>query len=287
MEPVSGKRPLGRKVDVHNAGVAVETRFGIMKEEHVSIESSDKVVLSGMYHRVEGKSKASIVLAHGICSSKDYGGFHLGLAWELARCGFDTLRFDFRGHGESGGKSEEMTIAGEVKDLAAAVRFLRSRHASQIGIVGHSFGGGVTVLYSARARPTPFALVLLAPVLDYRRTFVAPETPWTRQWFTPEAFARAQTSGTLDIGGFPIGLKLIQEFHSLDPANILRGIPIPALVIHGDGDTIASFKAAHDAVKMIPSVEFVRIPGAEHYFEGRESSVFRKVSRWLDSRVPD
>jgi len=267
--------------------MAVGRRPGILHEERVTFESDDGVPLTGMYQRVEGNSKAAIVLAHGICSSKDYAGFQAGLAGELVRRGFDTLRFDFRGHGESGGRSEEMTVAGEVTDLNAAVRFLGNHQASQVGVVGHSLGGGVVVLYAAQANQAPFALVLLAPVLDYQRHFLTPETPFTKQWFTPSALAKARMSGTLDIGDFPIGLKLIQEFESLDPAAVLRGLSMPTLVVHGDGDTCASFDAAHDAVMMISGIEFVRIPGAEHYFEGCESRVFRKVSAWLKARVPD
>lgn len=252
----------------------------------MTFESCDEVVLSGIFQKVEGKPKAGIVLAHGICSSKDYAGFQAGLANELARHGFDTLRFDFRGHGESGGKSEEMTIAGEVGDLTAAVRFLKIRCSAPIGIVGHSFGGGIAVLYAAEASQSPFALVLLAPALDYRRTFLEPETPWTRQWFTPSALANAARNGVFDVGEFRFGAELVREFHTVDPARVLQGLAVPVLVIHGDGDTVASFHAARDAARSSKGVRFVCVAGAEHYFESEEVGVFRMVAEWLDGIVP-
>lgn len=141
-----------------------------MPEEPVTFESSDGVALSGICREPAGKPRAGVVLAHGIMTHKEYGGFHPGLAAEFERHGFESLRFDFRGHGESGGKPEQMTIAGEVEDLAAAIQFLSHRHASPVGIVGTSLGAAIAVLYAARARQPPFALALLSAVLDFRRT---------------------------------------------------------------------------------------------------------------------
>ena len=254
--------------------------------ERVTFKSNDGLTLSGVYRKVSVKSKAGIVLAHGICSSKDYVGFHASLADELAGFGFDTLRFDFRGHGESEGMTENITVAGEVGDLAAAVRFLRTRCSSPTGIVGHSFGGAIAVLYAAEAIQSPFALVLLAPVLDFRRTLLEPETPWARQWFTPSAMAEASRNGVLDVGGIRIGAELIRNFHTADPTSALQELLIPVLVIHGDGDTVVPFQATREASKAHAHVKFVRIAGAEHYFEDKESRVFRTAAEWLESKVP-
>jgi alpha-beta hydrolase superfamily lysophospholipase len=242
--------------------------------------------LSGIYRSVEGIPKAGIVLAHGILVEKDYGGFYPALATALAKEGLESLRFDFRGHGESEGRLEEMTIAGEVQDLAMAVRVLKSRQAPQIGIVGTSFGAGVAVLYATQARRTPFALVLLSSILDFGRGFLEPETPWAKRWFTPSALAEAHARGTLDLAGRSLGIALVREFEDIHPAKVLRDLTTPVLMVHGAQDPIASFPAAHEAAQSSPGVEFVRVDGGEHYFEGSEVHVFRQVSEWLDAQVP-
>lgn len=252
----------------------------------MTFESTDGVILSGIYRSVEGSPKAGVVLAHGILVEKNYGGFYPALATTLAREGLESLRFDFRGHGESEGRLEEMTIAGEVEDLASAVRFLSSRQASHVGVVGTSLGAGVAVVYAAQARRTPFALVLLSSILDFRRGFLEPETPWAKKWFTPSALAETYATGTLDLAGLSLGITLIREFEAVHPAKALRDLTIPVLIVHGAQDPIASFPAAHDAAQSRPGIKFVQIDGGEHYFEGSEVRVFRQVSKWLDAQVP-
>lgn len=252
----------------------------------MTFESADGVSLSGIYRSVEGSPKAGVVLAHGILVEKNYGGFYPALATALAKDGLESLRFDFRGHGESEGRLEEMTIAGEVEDLATAVRFLRSRQAPHVGIVGTSFGAGIAVIYAAQARRTPFALALLSSILDFRRGFLEPETPWAKKWFTPTALAAAYARGTLDLAGLSLGIALVREFEAVHPAKALRDLTIPVLMVHGAQDPIASFPAAHDTAQSSPGVKFVRVDGGEHYFEGSEVRVFREVSKWLDAQVP-
>jgi alpha-beta hydrolase superfamily lysophospholipase len=261
----------------------MENRYG--PEEQVNFESSDGLTLAGTYRRIQGRPKGSVVLAHGILTHRDYAGFYPELAAELARGGFESLRFDFRGHGDSDGTLEQMTIAGEVDDLAAAVEFVRSRHHHRIGIVGTSLGAGIAVLHTAGAPRPPFALVLLGSVLDYRRTFLEPETPWAEKWFTPSALARAHTTGVLSLGNTAIGLGLIREFETVKPAEILRDLSVPVLMIHGDEDPVAPFHVARGIARASSNVTFARVGGAKHYFEGSEKRVFRSISQWLGGEV--
>ena len=194
--------------------------------------------------------------------------------------------FDFRGHGESGAKPEQVTITGEVKDLAAAVSFLRRRRVSRFGIVGTSLGAGVAVLYAAQARRPPFAMALLSPVLDYRRTFLEPETAWGKKWFNPSALTEAYEKGTMDIGGFSLGIELIREFETVSPAKFLRGLTIPILIVHSEGDPITPFHTSRDVARSSPGVKFVRVRGEGHYFEGFQTRIFQKISQWLKTQLP-
>jgi hypothetical protein len=49
------------------------------------------------------------------------GGFFARLALGLAAAGVASLRFDFRAHGVSEGRQEDVTLAGIVNDILAAV----------------------------------------------------------------------------------------------------------------------------------------------------------------------
>jgi alpha-beta hydrolase superfamily lysophospholipase len=256
-----------------------------LPEEPLTFESRDGVALSGILSTIEGNPKGGIILAHGIMTNKDYGGFYPALATELARHGFESLRFDFRGHGISAGKPADMTIAGEIEDLGAAVRVL-SRRGRPVGIVGTSLGAGVAVLWAAKTRTPPFAMVLLSPVLDFRRTFLTPETAWGKKWFNPGVLEEATKSGSASVGGFAIGSELVREFETLRPLEDLRALPIPVLTVHGERDPIAPFAVAQEAASSRPGVKFIRIDVAAHYFEGHQPRVFQQISRWLDARAP-
>jgi pimeloyl-ACP methyl ester carboxylesterase len=89
-------------------------------------------------------------------------------AW-AASAGRGFVRFDYSGHGESGGKFEEGTISRWLEDALAVVeRFVPDRPI----LVGSSMGGWLALLATRalqRIRPerAPAGLVLIAPAVDF------------------------------------------------------------------------------------------------------------------------
>ncbi|MGY0505649.1 alpha/beta hydrolase [Luteimonas sp. e5] len=78
----------------------------------------------------------------------------------LRELGVTTLRFNFRGTGESAGEFDEGE--GESEDLAAVVDWVRrERPASLLWLAGFSFGAFVSIRNAARLEPA--ALISLAP----------------------------------------------------------------------------------------------------------------------------
>lgn len=95
----------------------------------------------------------------------------------LRELGLDTLRFNFRGVGQSAGSFDEGP--GERADLLAVVDWLRSvRPGDDLWLAGFSFGAFVSI--SAAAEIAPAQLISLAPpvgrfVFD---TIIWPDCPW-------------------------------------------------------------------------------------------------------------
>jgi alpha/beta superfamily hydrolase len=86
--------------------------------------------------------------------------------WELAKQGIAVLRFNFRGVGNSGG-SFGGGVA-EVRDVRAAINFALSQpgiDTESLGLVGYSFGGGVSVRETAGDNQVK-VLALISPQLD-------------------------------------------------------------------------------------------------------------------------
>jgi pimeloyl-ACP methyl ester carboxylesterase len=80
-----------------------------------------------------------------------------------------SLRFDLRGHGESAGRQEELTLATILNDIRVTlVRLREVTNAQEVTLFGTSFTGGASLYYAAR-RPTEVTrLVLFNPQLNYK-----------------------------------------------------------------------------------------------------------------------
>src|SRR5258705_3334823 len=85
--------------------------------QRLEVRSSDGVALDAVACDAAGEARGLVVLVHGITVDMDEGGMFVRLADHLAAAGLASVRFSFRGHGASGGRSQDMTVAGEVLDL--------------------------------------------------------------------------------------------------------------------------------------------------------------------------
>jgi dipeptidyl aminopeptidase/acylaminoacyl peptidase len=77
------------------------------------------------------------------------------LAGAIAESGLLAVRYDKRGNGQSGGRSESATVTDFAEDVRAVVRWLEKRpdvDPKRIAIVGHSEGAWVGLLAASRER---------------------------------------------------------------------------------------------------------------------------------------
>ncbi len=90
----------------------------------------------------------------------------LVLADYLTRRGIAVLRVDDRGVGGSTGDFGAATSRDFADDVLAGVQFLKSRkeiNPKQIGLVGHSEGGLIAPMVSARSKDVAFVVLLAGP----------------------------------------------------------------------------------------------------------------------------
>lgn len=140
---------------------AIEIAPGLT-EEVVSIPSGD-TTLCGNLIVPSQPSGVAVVFSHGWSGNRS--GPHdlvTRLARELATHRHASLRFDFRGRGESGGKGLETTLTTMADDLSAAAGYMSQRSpAAKLVILGICSGGNVAV-GSLRRLPDVAGLVLLS-----------------------------------------------------------------------------------------------------------------------------
>lgn len=235
------------------------------------ITTSDGLRLDSVRH--EGGPE-TVVLVHGITADLDENGLFTALAPRLAAAGFTVLRFSFRGHGRSEGRPRDMTIAGELLDLRAAVGSVDG----PVSVVASSFGA-VSATLSLASLPVR-QVVLWQPVLDLRRTFLEPELPRGLALYSDRT--SLADKGFLDIEGrFQLGAALFGEFAHLDPRGAFLSSAIPALVVHGSGDEHVSHAIARETALARPDTGWHPIAGAGHGFGDSAEEALDVTVRWL------
>jgi esterase/lipase len=84
----------------------------------------------------------------------------------LTKLGYICLAFNLRGHGDSSGDINAVTLADNLKDAISAYDFLASQNRvnkKAIHVVGSSYGGYLTAMLSSKRKPK--SLVLRAPAI--------------------------------------------------------------------------------------------------------------------------
>ncbi len=253
-----------------------------MNEIAIKISGTDGITLDARLVRTDETAKGMVILVHGITSGKDEGGLYARVAELLARAGIDSLRFDFRGHGQSGGRSTDMTIRGETDDLFAVVSYARSqmRSGAPLGILASSFGTVATMNYLQKS-PDIRTLVLWNPVLDLQHTFTHPQLPWGKNYFSKEKQAEMKQTGQILIGTFPVGKALFDEMDDCFPYRILERLTLPVLTVHGDRDACTSYDLSMRYGAPNPQSETLTLSGVGHGFGKKSPQAIDAAVRWF------
>lgn len=115
---------------------------------------SKQRLLFGFHHAAQGAARQTAVLicnTWGLEYMRSYRGVRV-LAQKLAAAGFETLRFDYSGTGDSQGHSLDARLEHWLEDLVFAARELRELSGKQdIVVVGLRLGA--LIAEAARQRP--------------------------------------------------------------------------------------------------------------------------------------
>lgn len=219
-------------------------------------------------------ARPAVVIVHGFKGFKDWGMFP-PLADRLAQAGFTAVSMNLSGsgvddHGEFAWPERfgRNTFSAERADLAAtldalAAGALGTAPPTGIGLVGHSRGGGVSILQAA-ADARVRALVTWAAISTVERWPLADRDQW-------------RAAGKLDVVNQRTGQVLPLypdvlddvERHAADTLDILGSaarMTVPWLLVHGTSDpTVASAEAARLA-RAQPAARLLAIEGAGHTF---------------------
>jgi len=183
------------------------------------------------------------------------------------RTGRAFVRFDYSGHGESGGRFEGGTISGWLEDTLAVLETFAT---GPFVLVGSSMGGWLALLAARELRRrdharSPAGLVLIAPAVDFTERLM-----W--QQFPPEAQRAILEQGLYlrpslySPDPYPITRALIEDGrrHLLLDGAIVTGCPIH--ILQGMQDPDVPWRHALELVEHLPgdSVSLTLINDGDH-----------------------
>jgi pimeloyl-ACP methyl ester carboxylesterase len=240
--------------------------------------SLDGIGLRGTLVVPSEKSANAAVLVHGGGVTRHEGGFFTRLASGLAEAGIPSLRFDIRGHGESEGRQEDLTISGVVNDIRSAVEHVRAETGSrQASVIGASFGGGISAFYASRYPEQVKRLVLINPLLNYKKRFVDDKPYWHDEHISRDAGEELASQGFIPHSPtFKLGRALLNEVFYIQPHLSLGQVTAPTLIVHGTKDTFVPVESSRQAVSSFAGeTRLVEIDGAQHGIAVHEDPEYR------------
>jgi len=245
----------------------VALRLGIIEPGHYGFEPSGRweTNKSRSVFRFEmrvspdaGKARSTnaprgtLFLLHG------YGLQHDVLVpWgiALAEAGWRCVLVDLRGHGDSGGKTITFGIQ-ETDEMIALVSELERRNAiaGPVGVLGDSYGAAIGIRWALRD-PRIGTVVAMAPYDKLGDAMEGLRASYSR--WVPAAWVR-QAAREL-----PRQLGVPSDALDTTSAPALR--PVPAFLIAGDADPVASIDAVRRvAARMGPDTRVQVLPKSGH-----------------------
>lgn len=193
----------------------------------VSVERGNEA-LNGYIYNLNG-GKDLIIFCHGL------GPGHIAYTTEVkffCQSGYTVLALDYRGCNLSSGKSIRGLYSG-VDAVISAVQFARGDErlkGRKIFTVGHSWGG-YSALCATKYVPVDGAVAISAPLTPVKTVYYPASASLTKP------VAALLCPFWYVINAFKFGFR-----GNLNAAKCVKNSGVPALIIHGDGDTVVPLK---------------------------------------------
>ncbi|AFZ68989.1 alpha/beta hydrolase family protein [Deinococcus peraridilitoris] len=233
--------------------------------------------LVGMLHLPDTLASSTgfglVVMLHGLGGDRSERGRLLTQASRFfAAGGLASLRFDFRGSGDSQGEHAAMTVTDEVEDVTAAVDHARNFpeiDAERVSLLGFSLGALVAAL--AAPQVAPHRLALWSPLLpsDLLRLVPGGQLP----------------AGISEYQGMGVGRAFLLELPRLDPLTALGRAQRVTHVFQGEKDEVAP-ESSGQQYAHAANAPYSVVPRVGHYFErlGAREALYEGTLHFLRGR---
>jgi alpha/beta superfamily hydrolase len=243
------------------------------------ITGDNDEIIRGSLHLSQPSDAPWVIFCHGFTGQRMGPAYlFVKLSKILAASGISSLRFDFRGSGESDGIFADMTTFTMQSDLNHVINMLDTLHMPSGKILfGHSFGAMICALSSHQTNAD--GMIFLAPVADPEKLI---------QQCNDTILKGANSEGKFEYGPHEMNISFIDGLKNIDPVKtLIEHYKNPLLLIQGDNDKSISVRESgryvHAARKVGISTDYQIINGADHNFSrvSDVKQVCNTVTNWI------
>jgi hypothetical protein len=233
--------------------------------------TSTQVPLMAVLHKTAGSKL--IIMCHGFTGNKiENRRLFVQAARAFSAEGYNVLRFDFFGSGDSPGEFEDSLISIYIENLKDVIQWGVDNGYQDIGVLGLSMGAGTAIL-TVSGQPVKI-LVTWSAVPDIKKLF---------ETMAPDEALRGDFK-VYDYNGWLIKREFMSDALQYDIKQAVTRVKIPKLIVQGSLDNsffVHGFRMFQDYV--VPPCDFMEIPGADHTYQNpaHRRQVIRQTIIWL------
>ena len=200
---------------------------------------------------------------------------------------YTTYSFDFPGFGASGEPSE---VWGVEKYTQMVEAFVKENGIERPALMGHSFGGRVSIVFASRNEVSRLVLVDAAgvkpkrPLKYYWKVYTFKAMKWLCNTFLPKEKAQAiidsrrKGAGSSDYNNAsPMMRAILSKVVNEDLTHLMPAIKAPTLLFWGNLDTATPLSDAKTMERLIPDAGLVVAHGTGHFSFLENQGLFTAV----------
>lgn len=262
--------------------------------KNIVIPGSNKLPITlDIFFNEDQLQKPVVIYVHGFNGFKDWGNFDL-IANKIVAEGFVLLKFNFSHNGTTPEHPEMFNnleafgnnnYSIELEDLRLMIDWVcdslnpyyHAMNTNQICLIGHSMGGGISILHAANDNRIN-KLITWAAISECK-------TPWgnwpiekMEEWQIKgvQFYSNSRTHQQM-----PMYYQLYQDFiknqRRLDIEQAIKKLRIPILICHGSNDTSVPVEKGYELKRWQPLAKLF-IVESDH--------VFGRKHPWISNDLP-
>jgi len=217
--------------------------------QKIQIDAGQKQSISCLYQKpseslTKRLDQTLVIMSHGFPGNmKHHGDLYGDIEFLMGAKGYHSLRFDYRGCGDSDGKVQDFTLGAACEDFQTVLHWARAQGYNRFFYIGDGLGAALAIM---NMDLDVVGLVCLWAALDLEI--------FCKKALNIQSLSDAEMKrGVVEKNGQKYGVGLLRELNKIDIQYALKEIFVPSIFLHGTQDKIIPVQQLDLARRYIPA----------------------------------